>query len=178
MLSGPPESISRVRDLILWETQAPAGLVIASDNVAGIAALPQDRYYCPPEDVGYFTARVVLFELLAAPNDHVMRGDPEMCGFDHLDILSRLPGIHELVPVGSGGARSKIAAMAPRPGGLRTVPEPGLDGLLDRSGGPATALVVAASPEAGSGPLHPLPQAGSFGPAPDIIRFPAGRGYS
>ncbi|MDA8336069.1 MAG: hypothetical protein M0Z41_13980, partial [Peptococcaceae bacterium] len=61
-----PDHINRVRDLILWETEDPATLVIASDNLGGIGSLPQDKYSCPPEDAGYFTARVVLFELLAA----------------------------------------------------------------------------------------------------------------
>ena len=230
------DQLTRVRDLILWETGAPSTLVVASDNLGGIGSLPRDRYFCPAEDVGYFTARVVLFELLAAgaaprlmlfnlanageygrlillgvrealqeagmpgdfpvngsseknvttdmtalgltligtrggnfrpgraragdrlwlvgrpksaPHDRVVRGDAEMCGFDHLHFLSRQPGVHDMVPVGSGGGRPEIDAVA-RSGGLQVVTESGFDDLLTRSGGPATALVAAVAPEAAS----------------------------
>jgi hypothetical protein len=220
-----------VRDLILWDIQTPVTLVVASDNLGGIGSLAQDKYACPPEDVGYFTARVVLFELLAAgalprlmlfnlanrgdyarqvlqgvhealveaglpgdfpvngsseknvatemtalgltligtradnfrpggarpgdglwlvgmpksaPHDRVARGDPEMCGFDHLKLLAENPAVHDLVPVGSGGARPGIAELARR-ARLQSLVDPDCAGLLARSGGPATAVVVAST---------------------------------
>ncbi len=229
-----PERITWMRDLLLWELADPATLVMASDSLGGIGALPQDRYSCPPKDVGYFTARVVLFELLAAgavprlllftlanggeyarqilagvrlalaeaglpedfpvngsseknmatemtsagftligtrseryrpgsaqpgdglwlvgrpksaPADPVVRGDPEFCSFAQLADLDRESGVHDMVPVGSGGALPEIERMAEQ-SRTRAVIDPSFAGLLDRSGGPATALVVAASEQA------------------------------
>ncbi|HUW64919.1 MAG TPA: AIR synthase related protein [Spirochaetia bacterium] len=233
---GLPDRITRVRDLILWEMVSPAPLVVASDSLGGIGTLPQDSYPCSPQDAGYFTARVVLFELLAAgaiprlmlfclanggeyarlilegirqaldeagmpgdfpvngsseknvvtqmtavgitligvrgedfrpgkaragdhlwlvgrpksaPHDQVVRGDPQICGFSHLQFLTGQPGVHDIVPVGSGGARPEIDALA-RQSVLEAVIDPGCADLLARSGGPATALVAAVAPAAAS----------------------------
>ncbi len=252
-----------MRDLLLWELKDPATLVYACDSLGGIGALPRDRYRCPPEDVGYFTARVVLFELLAAgvlpqlllftfanggeyaarilagirlalaeaglpedfpangsseknmapeitavgltlvgvrgenfrpgtakpgdglwlvgrpksaPTDPVVKGDPEICGFDHLRTLAREPGVHDILPIGSGGTLPEIERLA-QESGTRAVTDPDLAALLVKSGGPATALVVSASPQAagtlaGLGCSLPVRQVGSLLPGLELPDAP------
>ena len=58
--------LTQIRDLTIWKWTSEEWLVFATDNLAGIGELVFDQFTAPPEDVGYFTARVVLFELLSS----------------------------------------------------------------------------------------------------------------
>ncbi len=60
------QKIVQVRDLTVWQSTDDEWLVFAIDGLSGIGELLYDEVIASPEDVGYFTARVVLFELLAA----------------------------------------------------------------------------------------------------------------
>lgn len=57
---------TQVRDLTIWQWTSEEWLVFATDNLVGIGELALDQFTAPPEDVGYFTARVALFELLSS----------------------------------------------------------------------------------------------------------------
>lgn len=58
--------LTQIRDLIIWKWTSEEWLVFATDNLAGIGELAFDQLSAPPEDVGYFTAKVALFELLSS----------------------------------------------------------------------------------------------------------------
>ncbi len=56
----------KVRDLTVWEWTNEEWIIFSADSLGGIGERVHDVYRAMPEDVGYFTARVGLFELLAA----------------------------------------------------------------------------------------------------------------
>lgn len=58
--------LMQIRDLTIWKWTTEEWLVFATDNLAGIGERLHDEFAATPEDVGYFTARVALFELLAS----------------------------------------------------------------------------------------------------------------
>lgn len=58
--------LMQIRDLTIWKWTTKEWLVFATDNLTGIGERPHDKFAATPEDVGYFTARVALFELLAS----------------------------------------------------------------------------------------------------------------
>ena len=58
--------LTQIRDLTIWKWTRQEWLVFATDNLTGIGKLAFDQFEAPPEDVGYFTARVALFELLSS----------------------------------------------------------------------------------------------------------------
>jgi hypothetical protein len=62
----PLQETSKVRDLTIWKVTEDNWVVIATDSLGGIGQQPCDEVSALPQDVGYFTARVVLFELMAA----------------------------------------------------------------------------------------------------------------
>ena len=60
------KELEQIRDLTVWHWNATQWLVIATDNLVGIGEQAHDDFTATAEEVGYFTARVALFELLAA----------------------------------------------------------------------------------------------------------------
>ncbi len=61
-----PQKIIQVRDLTVWKLSDDNWIVIATDGLGGIGQQPHDEVFALPQDVGYFTARVALFELISA----------------------------------------------------------------------------------------------------------------
>jgi len=81
----------------------------------------------------------------SAPEDAVRPGDPEMMNPGRLRRLMQDRHVHEVLPLGSGGLSRELSELGAR--GLR--PELAQDlpqGILSRSGGPATAVLLAADP--------------------------------
>jgi hypothetical protein len=60
------QQTTKVRDLTVWKLTEENWIVIAIDGLGGIGQMPYDEVAAEPQDVGYFTARVALFELLSA----------------------------------------------------------------------------------------------------------------
>lgn len=84
----------------------------------------------------------------SAPEQHVERSDPEMVTFADVLALLEQPAVHDLLPVGSRGAQweaRQLADSAHLTLQLDTTLDAATSALLERSGGPATALLVAAS---------------------------------
>ncbi len=79
----------------------------------------------------------------SAPLDNVFRGDPAAISFAQLYTLSNMEGIHDILPVGSTGAFNEAKQLAAS-AGLHFIPISGVgNGILAKSGGPATAVIVA-----------------------------------
>ncbi len=74
----------------------------------------------------------------------VREGDPEIADLDTVQRLVRSRLVHDLLPVGSRGIRAESLDLADS-AGLHLYREPSLDPRLDldKSAGPATALLVA-----------------------------------
>lgn len=82
---------------------------------------------------------------LSAPRDLLIPGDPRMPAISEIAALVGVPGVHELLPVGSSGIANEIIQLA---GDLRVF-SAGPD-LIDRhaTSGPSTCVLVAVDPAA------------------------------
>ena len=88
-----------MRDLTVWPLADEQWLVFATDNLVGIGELAFDQAQATPEEVGYFTARVALMELIASGAtpmlliDTMSGGDPK----EHAYARRMLTGIRDAV---------------------------------------------------------------------------------
>jgi hypothetical protein len=72
-------------------------------------------------------------------------GHPDMVLSCTVRELVACEGVHEVIPVGSGGVRGELAQLEAR--GIRVLTSGPTTTDLNRSGGPATAMLVIASPD-------------------------------
>ncbi len=77
----------------------------------------------------------------SAPEDEVRFDDPRLLTFAALRHLLQFPGVGEIAPLGSGGARPEGEGMAKACGG-QVVWEAEALPWVDRSGGPCTAALI------------------------------------
>ncbi len=79
----------------------------------------------------------------SAPHDQVLRGDPASVSFSRLHRLLAMSSVREVLPVGSRGAVREAQQLATTTG-LRFLPLPtAAEEIATKSGGPATAVLVA-----------------------------------
>lgn len=81
----------------------------------------------------------------SGPEDDFAHDDPEILDLPALQALMGLAHVKDIVPVGSSGVRYECDTLA-RSAGLRFVEEGKWPVPSDKSGGPATAAVAAATP--------------------------------
>ena len=96
--------------------------------------------------------------------------DSELPSFADLKALAEVAGVHELIPLGSGGVAAELHAIARR-GALRFEPLGPPPFELSRSAGPATAALLCASAAASEGASQAtgaarLEHAGALGRGP------------
>ncbi len=88
-----------MRDLTVWPLADEQWLVFATDNLVGIGELAFDQAQATPEEVGYFTARVALMELIASGATPMLLIDTMSGGDPKEEAYARrmLTGIREAV---------------------------------------------------------------------------------
>lgn len=77
----------------------------------------------------------------SAPEDEISLEDPEIVRFSDVRMLLGTEGVHDLLPVGSRGIAHEAAELA-RAAGLQFGATSQPNANLNRSGGPATCLLV------------------------------------
>lgn len=80
--------------------------------------------------------------------------DPEIVQTRQIRTLLGMPGIHDIIPVGSRGLAGETASLC-RATGLEFIPEPDCPLPWTKSGGPATCALVACAPGSMTRPLFP-----------------------
>lgn len=83
---------------------------------------------------------------LSAPRDLLIPGDPRMPSIREIADIAKLPGVHELLPVGSRGVVHEISQLVATSGLSAQLVPSGVD--LRHSAGPSTCVLAAVSTDA------------------------------
>jgi hypothetical protein len=92
---------------------------------------------------------------VSAPEDEIAIGDRRMVALETVAEVAEMPGVHELLPVGSHGIGYELDQLAATAGVVPAMLEHELD--LARTGGPASCVLAAVEPGALDEILRVLP---------------------
>lgn len=112
-------------------------------TVVGVAGPGRFR----PSSAGPGDLVVAVGLPLSAPRDRLVPGDPRMPSIAEVRAIAALPGIHEVLPVGSRGIAHEISQLVATQGLLARDAGPGLVDR-ERTAGPSTCVLAAVSPHA------------------------------
>lgn len=99
---------------------------------------------------------ILLGRPTSAPHDQIEIGDDRMISLETLQAVMRLDGVSDVLPVGSKGVAVEAGVLANTAGlSWQATVDHGVD--LDRSGGPASCVIAAVTPEAIDALMSVLP---------------------